>query len=166
MKKPPYKDFEKILDGDKYEKYIKDNLDSSIYKSDFESKFDDLYAGPRKEDDFWPKRGLDEKPYYPDASEARLAEKRTRQLKAYRAKVGCVITQSGLEGALVLEHVLQPDTISEGYFKIRLRSGTITTGTWDRVWAHGSRHDPPGLTSCGWTVGDIKPEIDDDEVPF
>ena len=73
-----------------------------------------------------------------------------------REQVGRVITQPGLEGALVLSYAV-------GKFTIRLADGTVTEGEWDS-WAGGN--DPEGVSSDGWTVGDIRPRHTKDEIPF
>lgn len=73
------------------------------------------------------------------------------------SQVGRVIVQKGLEGALVLSY-------KDDKFEIQLSSGEIKTGTWDH-WA--GTFDSDGISSDGWTVGEIKPSwFVKDETPF
>ena len=113
------------------------------------------YAGPRREDNIWSNR-----------DQRRAYDRQSRKEAAYRDKVGRVITQEGLEGALVVEwreEEWQSGTV--GTFKVRLKDGTIAEGEWNRSWQGETANDPAGVSSNGWTVGDIEPS-NHDEVPF
>jgi len=64
------------------------------------------------------------------------------QAEAYRQSlVGRVITQEGLEGALVLAY-------EDRCFKVRLQDGTMIEATFDRKFLFTK--DPPGVSSNGW----------------
>jgi hypothetical protein len=91
-----------------------------------------------------------------DYSKYDLAEKRITNEKSL-SQVGRVITQRGLVGALVLS--FNPE---DRVFKVQLEDGTISDGHWVTGWA--PYVDPSGITSNGWSVGDIEP--DDDDIPF
>jgi len=106
-------------------------------KYDMREKYKDAYAGPLEEDLFT----------HNDYGRHAIC----------RGQVGRVITQPGLVGALVLSY-------SQNKFTVRLSDGSTVVAKWDQ-WAGGS--DPEGVSSDGWTIGDIKPTwttIDDE--PF
>jgi len=91
-----------------------------------------------------------------DYSKYDLAEKRITNEKSL-SQVGRVITQKGLVGALVLSF-----SKKKKVFKVQLENGTIHDGRWVAGWT--PYVDPAGITSNGWSVGDIKP--DDSDIPF
>lgn len=82
---------------------------------------------------------------------------RTIRIRAERCQkqVGKVITQRGLEGALVLEY-LGHDHEEGNIFNIQLKDGTTTQGTWNHYYDWQT--DPEGVSSYGWYVGDIRPD--------
>ena len=93
-----------------------------------------------------------------DHSKYNLNGKRIED-ERYRSQVGRVITQAGLVGALVLSY-----SRNKNVFKVQLKDGTILDGQWDHLYRFKSTNDPPGISSNGWFVGDVKPEEDD--IPF
>ena len=113
------------------------------HKYDKREKYKDLYAGPLDEDS-WD-RG--------DAMNHAIN----------MSQVGRVITQPGLEGALVLSYKTC-GRYRSGKFMIQLCDGSIVEGTWDHWSGEG---DSEGVSSDGWTVGEIKPSwAEIDEIPF
>ena len=74
---------------------------------------------------------------------------------------GRVISQRGLVGALVLEYLGRFN--DNDLFKIRLQDGSIVEGSWTMFFGYGK--DPAGVTSNGWYVGDVVPNLEED-IPF
>lgn len=111
---------------------------------------------PKKYDEYDPREKLKDRYAGPLDEDLFTHEDYGQQHHICRQQVGRVITQPGLEGALVLSY-------SVGKFTIRLADGTITEGEWDS-WTGGS--DPEGVSSDGWTVGDIRPRYNKDNIPF
>jgi hypothetical protein len=72
--------------------------------------------------------------------------------------VGRVITQDGLEGALVLSFN------GESAFKVLLQAGPVVDATWSTFW--DSTRDPAGITSNGWSVPSVDIHPDEDDIPF
>ena len=128
------------------EKTMNPDYNPFDYK-DHIDKYESRYAGPysEKED---------------DVREARRAEVRRQRC---RSLVGRVITQKGLVGALVLQYNSN-DWSDDDFFKVRLQDGSIVTGEWNHYYSWDN--DPSGITSNGWTIGDIKPDEDWDDIPF
>jgi hypothetical protein len=93
-----------------------------------------------------------------DHSKYNLNGKRIEN-ERYRSQVGRVITQAGLVGALVVSFDQKYKT-----YKIQLKDGTIHDGRWDHLYRFKATDDPPGVSSNGWFVGDVKP--DEDDLPF